>query len=256
MILGAFGVVDYPPLQVSEALHELNMSHSIAGSTRNQRITYDGLSIQQPVWPVIVDSIESMMKVRTKRERLVYFVCDSRAALATTNIYRNLWPENRVGDLRAELKNALITSRGLNNWVLTRDDTTITDYVNIATKPSILNDIQSAFYKINPYQLRKEIQLLCIGYLSGHASFTEMKRSLTSNFKLERIYKLMVDDRAKALRQATMMLSNMKVEEAAKLTGFDTFELLYISKSSAKYREAKLGLVSAKKSKIATVKNK
>lgn len=255
MILGAFGVVDYPPLQVSEALHELNMSHSIAGSIRSQRITYDGLSTQQPVWPVIVDSIESMLKVRTKRDRLVYFICDSRAALATTNIYRNLWPENRAGDLRTGIKNALVTSRNLNQWTLTRDETTITDYVNIATKPSILNDIQSAFYKINPYSLRRETQLLCIGYLSGYASFTEMKRNLTSNFKLERIYKLMVDERAKALRQATMMLSSMKVEEAAKLTGFDTFELLYISKSSAKYREAK-SILNTTKSKTTTSKKK
>ncbi len=70
MILGAFGVIDASPIQVSEALRKLNMSHTfVGGFGRTTHATVDGLCAEQPVWPVIIDRVRNIPKVAIPYDR-------------------------------------------------------------------------------------------------------------------------------------------------------------------------------------------
>jgi hypothetical protein len=235
MILAAYGILDYSPIQVSEFLRRLRMSHTLEGGIRHLTHTLDGLCKEQPLWPIVVDKVKAVTKLRTQTARTVLLVCDSRAALSTTNLCSELWPENRGPDMVEALKRSFIAAnRNECTWSLTNDEPSTLDYVNSATKPSFVNGCQSALYRITPYALRKEVQQLMISYLAGSASYTAMHKKLASSLKLQDLSALLHLPKAKELREAVMMLRNYSVEEVAKQTGFETFELLYISKSSAK----------------------
>lgn len=244
MILSAFGLVDTSPHELSMVLRDLHMSHSLVGGRpRTLFRTVNGLCSQQPVWPIVIDGVKTIHKVQSKRSRLVYFVCDSRAALASTNVSQRMWPDHRSGTLTDAVVSSLMLAAqwGSTNtpWALKRKDLTIAEYVDIATKPSFLNDIQTALYKITPYGLRKEVQEQIIDYLAGHMAYTALNRKLKSSLKLETLQYLLSMDKAKAFRDAVLALRNSTIDEVAKAHGFETFELLYISSSYAKRMAAK-----------------
>ena len=235
MILDAFGIPDYSPLQVSEFLRALNMSHTLEGGfLRHLTCTVDALCTEQPVWPVVIDRIKAIPRIRTTVDRQVLFVCDSLSALSTTNIGTDLWPENRGHDAVRKFKKVLIRASKSKGWELTTKELTTLEYVESASKPSYLNWIQSAIYKITPYALRKEVQQLVISYLAGGASYTALNKKLRSSLKLQDLHELLNQPKAKELREAVLMLSRLPVEEVAKVTGFEQFEILYVAKSSEK----------------------
>lgn len=240
MALAAFGVVDMAPLEVSDILKSLNLSHSyiFRQGVRYNTLDIDGLCKQQPVWPCVVDNLRTLRRsvLDHGQENVVFFVTDSRAALSTTNISNMLWPEIREAlSIESAVKKALMGSPG-GHWDLVVQEPTLMDYVNQATKPSQLNDIQAAFYKINPYAVRKEIQLLCISYLGGFTSFKKLKEKLKTSLKFGPLLDIMSSEKTRQLREAVARLSKETVEEVVKDTGFVAFELNYLSKSAEQNR--------------------
>jgi hypothetical protein len=234
MILSAFGIVDSSPIQVSEILKSLSMSHSfVGGHGKTERLTVDGLCTEQPVWPVIIDRVKAVSKVHTEYNRLVYFVCDARAPLAICNLSQALWPEHRNDmDLEFAIRNALERSNELDHdWQLRVSEPTLDEYVNIASKPSFLNGVQGTIYRITPYALRKEVQKLCIAYLAGAVSLTAVKRKLKSSYKLADLLVLMDSDKARNLKDAVAATRYKTVEVVAKEYSVETFEVLYCIRS-------------------------
>jgi hypothetical protein len=235
MILTALGIVDYTPLQLSGILRSLNLSHSYVckQGVRYSEFEFDGYSKEQPAWPVIVDRVHIIPKVSVPRERLIYLVIDARSALATTNIDNSLWPEQRneyfIPSLIAKLKEV---RKANTSWEFVSKDPSILDYVNVATKPSFLNDLQTEFYRISNYAQRKEIQIACIAYFGGFLSFSKLKTQLKSNLKFQELLRLMESPKARELQEAVAQLRFKSVDQVAKDTGFETFELSYILKSS------------------------
>lgn len=238
MILHGYGVIDLSPIQVSEALRQLRVSHTIEGSfIRHMTYTIDGLCKEQPAWPVVIERLKMVPKIRTVKERMIYLICDSRAALANTNASQVLWPAQHADDFMGALRAALNTAHIRNQeWQLVRSDPSIDDFVNAASKPSFLNHVQTAVYKINPYDLRKEVQTLIILYLSGKLPVTKMRAKLRSSFKLETLLQLMNDAQADKLRQACEVVrkQQLNVDDVAKSTGVASFDLLYILNSARK----------------------
>lgn len=237
MILAAYGLVDASPHQLSTVLQSLKMSHSlVGGSKRTLHMTVNGLCKEQPVWPIVVDRVRSVPKVRVDMDRAVYFVCDARAALSTSNTSQVLWPEHRgLMDITAAVKQALIAANSLtHDWQFVVNEPTIEDYVNIATKPSFFNHVQSAMYRITPYNLRKEVNLMCVAYLAGSVSVTALKRKLKSSHKLEQLLGLMDSQKARDLRDAVAQARRENVEIVARDTGFEQFEILYVLRSFEK----------------------
>lgn len=238
-VLGAFGIVDLSPLEVSTALQALHVSHSYVGvwSQRAQTVEVPGNISEQPAWPIIVDRVAAVKRIQTRRDRLIYLVVDSRAALSVSNASQAIWPENRPqGHTFQQVLRWVLTAvnKAEPGFAWSRNEPTISDYVNAATRPSFLNHVQTAIYKITPYPLRKESQALCIAYLAGAATQTVLYRKLKSSYKLEQLAAIMMSDKAKELREAVAMLRTMTVDQVAKQTAFESFELNYIVNSYAK----------------------
>jgi hypothetical protein len=239
-VIGAFGIVDLSPIQVSNMLRALNVSHTYIGvhakSKRASIVDVCGTAKEQPAWPVVVDRLSSIKRLRTNRQRLIYLIIDSRAALSISNANQALWPENR-GSLRFDqsLRLALMSaSKRGEPFALIQTEPSISDYVNAATKPVFLNHVQTAIYKIAPYTLQKEVRSLSVAYLAGAASLTVLKRKLKTSFKLEELSALMLSDRARALRDAVAQSRNTPVEQVAKTGGFEPFEINYVINSYAR----------------------
>jgi hypothetical protein len=251
-ILAAFGIIDMSPFELSDVLRDLNLSHTCVWRSGLRCAAYDvdGLCKEQPAWPIIFDSIRSLSKLEhaipNPPKRSIIFVADARAALSNTNIAADLWPENRRGPFNLCLTTWLRKVHKDNeSWKLEMRNPSIMDYVNTAVNPSILNDLQSAFYRISNYAARKEIQKLCISWLSGTTSWSKIDKVLKSNIRYEKVYALMQSPLAAKLKEAVHQLKTgaEPADKVAKQTGFEPFELLYIVRSSAssdeKDKEAK-----------------
>lgn len=258
MILGATGF-DIPPLYMSEALKRLNVSHTITGyqGFRLLRLDVYGSARQQPAWPVIVDGLRALHKIPTvlgsqfaqDYPRLIYFVTDARAALASTNIGQHLWEDHRKEQTLEQAIKAFLWDTSTNNeeWTFQPSEPSVLDYVKIASKPSFLNDIQTTIYKITPYALRKEVQLMCISYLAGHLGPQPLKHKLKSSFKLSGLLDLMSSPKARELREAVGLLRTKTVDEVVKISGFQSFELLYVTRSFDKEKKAATELKKTKR---------
>jgi len=200
-ILGAFGVVHLSPLEVVQALTELRTSYTLVSRERNLKVhTSDGLCEAQPAWPIVIDSLKALNKVRgVPHDRHVYLIVDSRAALSHTNVDKTLWPESGTqAEFRTNLKKAL----------------------RLAAKST--------------YQLRKEVQGLTIAYLAGALPISVLRRRIKSSHKLTALGTYVLSDKAKQLKDAIAMLKTTSMEQVVKSTGFQQFELMYVTTSHAK----------------------
>jgi hypothetical protein len=245
MVLDAFGIYDISPVQVSQVLRRLRVSHTVLGG-QPKPIQYDvdGLSHEQPVWPVIVDKVKNIARLQNARSPSVLFVCDGLAALNFTNISKDLWAENRTSTLEESVRAALIRTilprgRVLDNvpsWKLAVVEPAIADYVRAAVKPSFLNCIQALFHKITPYAKSKETRTLCIAYLAGGIGIAALRRYLKTSLKFADLLVLMDSAAALNLRAAVAALKSKPIETVAQEFGVETFELLYIVKSYQQHR--------------------
>lgn len=240
MILSAFGISDYTPIDLSEILRSLNISHTLAfyAATRYTQIDVDGLCHEQPAWPIIIDGIRCIPKINSDKNKLIYFILDVKEQLSLCNFQQDLLdiPKHRF---QTQLKKALIQSIKMpQEWFLNTKDHSILDYIEKATKPSFINELQTKIYKITPYSLRKEIQICILNYLAGNLSQAVLKNELKQSLKSEELLQLMLSDKAKGLREAIKRIKDEPLEEVAKASGFEPFELRYVIRSSEKRQES------------------
>ncbi len=243
-VLGGLGIVDRAPSEVSEVLLRLNMSHTMAwrDGFRNCATHVYGTAKEQPIWPVVVDSLKTLTKM-TLSGRYLYLVVDSRAEVSNTNLSNWMWPEKRTHETFTEnLTSVLIASHKSAgcSWVLKVDEPSLMDYVNTAVKPSQLTEFQTLTCKINPYSLRKEVQDLCIMYMVGSAKDKALKAKLGSNFRLQPLLDLMRHPRTQELRSATLRtLAGELIGPVCKEMAFETFEVMYFIKAAELRNKAK-----------------
>lgn len=233
-VIKAYGCL-VPIHEVSEILHSLRVGHTVVERQR-QYVRHNG-GLEQPGWPVLLPNIGMIKRYACKRDLQILFVCDSRSALKTCNL--GLINPVDIGlNLRKALEHAIAAPTPM--WQLVSKEMSFAEYVAHATKPSFLNDLQTEFYSINPYDLRKEVQALVIAYLANVESKAKMKAKLDTSHKLARLRQLVNDPKCDALRAAVAKVQRGESEQMVALaTGFETFELLYIARSSAKTSDKK-----------------
>jgi hypothetical protein len=239
MILSAFGVTDYTPIEFSEILKRLNISHTLAfyAGTRYTQIDIDGLCSVQPAWPVIIDRIRCIPKISVEKDRLIYFVLDVKEQISLCNFQHDLL-DISPNRFEAQLKKVLNHSiKNTEEWSFVTKDHSILDYIEKATKPSFINELLTRIYKITPYSLRKEIQISILSYLAGNLAQTTLKTQLKQSLKSEELLQLMISDKAKGLRDAIKRIKEEPLEKVAQETGFEPFELRYVIRSSEKRQE-------------------
>jgi hypothetical protein len=120
------------------------------------------------------------------------------------------------------------------DWKLQVNEPTFAEYVTSSTKPSFLNGVQTEFYRITPYDLRKSVQALVIGYLAGAVSRKKLWDKLNSSHKLDRLKSVLTNPKCMQLKQAvSLYLKGGDLEIIALEYSCPTFEILYLSKSAA-----------------------
>lgn len=228
-VIHAYGVLA-SPLQISVAFQGLGVSHVLIEDTLRAQPQVKDIAKRQPALPVIVPSLKVLKRHWAPYERQILYVCGSLDELKSTNI-------RIIKDWRTHLASSLkyAVANEIENWELTVNEPTMEDFVHKATKPSFLNHIQAEIYKLTPYDLRKSVQALVIAYLAGVESQAKLKQKLASSYKLDRLRALMSDPTCQTLRLAVADYRKTKDEElTAKAFGVETFEIMYLFKSSAK----------------------
>jgi hypothetical protein len=221
-----FATPVYSLWQLSDALGQLRVSHSVYTQRKTQPPLVRNLRRPQPKWVHVTSD------VRDIKSRSVNFITASYAELSLTN-----YPKLRedLGDLDSALRHAL---NNLVSIVPRVDTKQPMDYVNEVSKPSLLNSIQTQIYKIQPYSLRKETQALVLGYFASTISRNKVVRALERSFKTAGLIPLM--DEGYGLRAAVARLKQEPLEVVAEQTDISTFDLLYLSKvRKAKNEERK-----------------
>lgn len=230
-IIHAFGILA-SPVEVSAILSQLRIGHTLVSSSLRAQGRNQHLGRRQPAWPVVLPSIKALSRYTSEFEPEILFICDSQALLATCNI-RILKPKDLEYGVRRALEYAV--ANPMASWALERKEMSISDYVNSATKPSYLNALQSEFYRITPYDLRKEVQNLVIGCLAGAESKSKLNAKLDSSHKLSALARLAKDPKFGLLKEAVAHYrASGSIEATAAATGFENFEILYIARSSEK----------------------
>jgi hypothetical protein len=230
VVIKAYGVLA-SPLEVAHALKLLRVSHAMVDNSLVAKSKSRHLSAEQPAWPIILPSVTFCHRYRSPYARQILFICDSLSCLKTCNV-KVLDPTDLVKSMRRALEYAVENPE---DWHLVRKEPTMDDYVNAATKPSFLNHVQAAIYKITPYDLRKEVAALLIGYLAGVEARSKLMAKLDSSHKLWELKEMMKDPMSGALRQAVMQYKKEgNVELVASQHKLQTFEILYIAGSSKK----------------------
>lgn len=233
-VVKAWAVSQWTPAQITEALTALGVSHSVIGwSAKHHKMEgyeEDGLTVEQPAWPVVTHSVHDLPKLRLDKERQILFVCDSVPALANLNL--TPLPEGR--NILVVLKRALQIMD--DDWEYKSTEPDIQDFVAMASKPSLLNQILTAVYKINPYSERKIIQSKIVMFLGGRLSISAMRDTLRSNFKYEPIRELLNRPEAVTLRNAVeeAARTGIDVDDLAERLGIEAFDISYIMSSITK----------------------
>lgn len=226
----AYGVLA-SPLQLSVEFADVGVSHVLIDASLHARPTVKNVAKKQPAWPIIIPSLTALKRHWLEYDQQILYVCGSMDELKTTNL-------RIIKDWKASLRRSLIYAVANplpSDWELVVKEPTMEDFVHGATKPSFLNHIQAEIYKLTPYDLRKTVQAMVIAYLAGVSPFGPLKLKLASSYKLDGLKALMANPQCQVLRNAVADYRKTGDEEAvAKMHGVETFEIMYLVKSSAK----------------------
>jgi hypothetical protein len=226
-IIKAWAIAQYSPLQLSQALRRLNISHSVVGQAPDRRVNVlrvDGLATEQPAWPVIYHSVADCRRFILPEQRQVHLVCDSSAVLSMTNLSTWLWTSNIERDLKK-----ILVKRDIVPFVLQVQEKSYMDFVDVASKPSFLRLLQTAFYKIVPYADQKAIRIASLSYLGGGITKKALERVLSITLKSEKVRELLASDTAQNLMSAAALARQTgDIEASAEQFNIDAFEVRYI----------------------------
>lgn len=229
-VIQAYGVLA-SPLQLGAEFTAVGISHIMIDASLHARPTVKDIAKKQPAWPVVIPSLVTLKRHWLEYDQQILYVCGSLDELKTTNL-------RIIKDWKASLRQSLVYAVAnpfAKDWALVTKEPTMEDFVHSATKPSFLNHIQAEIYKLTPYDLRKTVQAMVISYLAGIDTFGPLKLKLASSYKLDRLKALMADPQCQVLRNAVADYRKTEDEEAvAKAYGVETFEIMYLVKSSAK----------------------
>ncbi len=200
--------------QISNTLRALNVSHTIESSERAGKLRTVALGHKQPrqvhltTRPVFVTGA-------------INFISMPFALLADSN-----YPQMPSGDLKPVLMHCLMNAVRIEPEI---KNMKAADYVMALARPSILNKIQTEVYRIQPYDLRKQVQSLIIKFFNGVISLRTMNQFLDRSIKTERLKPLI--NEGVPLRDAVLMMKHRTAEDIAAETGVQAFDLNYLTKS-------------------------
>lgn len=234
MIVKAWGVLEYTPLMLSQAMQRMNVSHSIlscSGPVCQYREVF-GTFDHQECWPVIVHSISDIDRVvdRVNHDRIVVFVFDAKSKIQNSNL--PTWSPGL--DVQSEISKRL-NPKSQKPFVLEMKELSAMEYIGIASKTSILSELQSTWCRVNPYSLRKKVQEAVVRYLCNDLSRAALQRTLRLTHHGTALLQLLKGP-ALPLKDAVALAKTTGSEEAAKKFDIDPFDINFLLSSWEKYK--------------------
>lgn len=203
---------------ISTVLRSLNVTHTIAPEARHLPCRVIKMGFPQPI------AVHLAQRVDGYRLNAVNFISASVAELSDTNFMAFPHP-----DLEQALKKMLRSSEAVTPMIRKR---TAADYVKELAQPSILQNVQSEVYRIQPYALQKETKALVLDFFNSRISVRDTMHQLEKSMKTERLKELF--KAAMPLRLAVAQLKFKPVEVVAAETGVSAFDLRYLTRSKSK----------------------
>lgn len=212
-----WGTSKYSLWELSQALRALRVSHSVDSPLQKKRKQVR-LGFAQPKTVHLTSNLDGLVL------DAVNLVSAALGALVDTNF--KPFPDS---DLETALKQILVEGTGIVPKRVKRD---AANYVENLAKPSLLNKMQTEINRIQPYDLRKQVQGWTLDYFNHRLSIRAMMRLLERSSKTERLKPMFKE--GIALREAVGLLKTKPIEIVEKETGFSSFELLYLTKAKRK----------------------
>ena len=257
--LGVYGISHASPFQVSEVLKALGISHTVVG--HNNQFLDITVAREQPATVYVVDSFPHLRYILKRPQEYPYlvFVVTAEDELKQTNA-KILQSVNLKGVLKCALKES--HPKKATPFLFHYSNKPLDDYVNEATKPTFLYFIQTAIYKLSPYELVKESRNLIISALYGAIPMKKLHDFLSTSFKLEELKTLLKDDRAKQVRDIVLEVRRLMhvhkdltgiqyarkedavVKSVVKSSNLEPFDILYVMRS---YQKMERDRISGKK---------
>lgn len=224
---------------LSIALRELNISHNViefnedsTNGKSKHRYKNINLGFPQPAMPFLLSTIADIPKLYKIEYPCIAFIAASQHEISISNVRLLERTENLIYDVKYALIESL---KGTKDFILEYNEPSLMDYVKVASKPSILNQIQNAWYKVNPYSDRKIVQNTVIQYLSGIITLTRAKSVLSKTLKMQSIADMLATQEATNLKLATMEAKHKGgIAEIAESYNLDPFDINYLLASRNK----------------------
>lgn len=102
----------------------------------------------------------------------------------------------------------------------------VMDYVSLVCAPSDLSKILTLSYKISPYQLRKESVSAILKYANSELKLKTLKAVLSKAPSQAPVLSMLTA--VDAYRSAVVLAKMSSVEEAAKVSGLEKFDINYL----------------------------
>src|SRR5690606_19140311 len=230
--VAAFGVSGIAPMYISRALSQLTVSHLTCGYDRSvfrHRTTrVKAQCTEPPALPVICVGLDAINKFKSSYHRHVLFVCDCADILRHPS--SQPLPGKGTDILSERVKSALLAPWD-SNMTVKVDAPSFLDYVDKASKPSLLRDIQTLVYKITPYALRKEIQHAVLQYLDGRISRKALFLLLDKTLRGPQLKALLQGPSAQILICALKEAKSKDTQSVADSYSIDVFDLNFVRAS-------------------------
>lgn len=244
---GIFGIYHKSLLEISRELCNLHYTHILVGAELNQIKTVE--QTKTPCVPIYV--VDGFSRMSVVPDNAIAILVECKTILDRSNCDKLLQPGLKLKQaLRKMLQQ--VRHEPIQNIQFSFEPIGLQEIIEKATSYSFLNDIQTAIYKINPYDFRKKIQHTIISYFYGMTSRNAISNVFKQHAsKLQGLKDKCLSKEGNRFRSAiSEYLACGDENKVSQETGFATFEILYIVKSYEKEAEIaeriRLGLPVAK----------
>lgn len=230
MIHKAWGLINSSPEDLKLYFNELNINYSHL--YRTPKGQYRRTSKQnrktQTLFPVIVEGVNVMTNISSmeRQEELIVFCFLSKAELLNSNLTPLAISEtNPMMSVKYALRH--IEDKP---FLFKYREPSLLEIVATVNKPSVLQNLQTLFYKIQNTEVRNDISAAIYAYLGSNLTASALNRKLNSTLLKDELTRVLKTVEARALKEAVQQVqSGADVDEVSKMTGVDSFDINFIT---------------------------
>lgn len=224
---GLFGIYHKSITEISRELSNLGYSHTLLGKLPKDYMEIKG--VKEPPYKIYL--VDGFGRISRFLKNSIVIVIESKENLLQSNCDKLLWPGVK---LRIALKKMLKLPFD-KKIELIISPPTLSQVIETATSYSFLNTLQAVIYKITPYTFKKKVQQAVISYFYGSLPKLRLEELLSQNEKLKELKDKCFSKEGSNFKNAIKLYhKTLDEKKVSEITGFATFEILYVIKSHEK----------------------